>query len=42
MKYVVTQKQIDGLRETITNYLDGNLTPYGGWESRESSIKKKT
>jgi hypothetical protein len=35
MKYVVTQKQIDGLRETIMNYLDNNLTPLGGWESHK-------
>jgi hypothetical protein len=41
MKYVVTQKQIDELRETITNYLDGNLTPFGGWESRESYKKER-
>ena len=34
MKYVVTQKQIDGLRETILNYLDSNLTPYEGWRNR--------
>ena len=40
MKYVVTQKQIDGLRETIMNYLDNNLTPYGGWESRENLQKE--
>ena len=41
MKYVITQKQIDGLRETITNYLDSNFTPFGGWESRESYKKKR-
>jgi hypothetical protein len=41
MKYVVTKKQIDGLRETIINYLDSNLTPYGGWESRESYKKER-
>ena len=39
MKYVVTQKQIDGLRETILNYLDNNLTPYDGWESPKSYKK---
>ena len=41
MKYVVTQKQIDGLRETILNYLDGNLTPHLGWESHESYKKER-
>ena len=30
MKYVVTQKQIDGWWVTITNYLVSNLTPYVG------------
>ena len=40
MKYVVTQKQIDKLRETILNYLDGNLTPYLGWESPKSYKKE--
>lgn len=35
MKYLVTQKQIDGLRETIINYLDSNLTPFGGWENKK-------
>jgi hypothetical protein len=34
MKYVVTQKQMDGLREAITSYLDSNLTPYEGWKNR--------
>ena len=33
MKYVVTQKQIDGLRETIMGYLDSHLTPFNGWET---------
>jgi hypothetical protein len=41
MKYVVTQKQIDGLRETILNYLDNNLTPYDGWESPKSYKKER-
>jgi hypothetical protein len=41
MKYVVTQKQIDGLRETVINYLDSNLTPFGGWESRNSYKKER-
>ena len=41
MKYVVTQKQIDKLRETILNYLDGNLTPHLGWESHESYKKER-
>jgi hypothetical protein len=40
MKYVVTQKQIDGLRESIINYLDSNLTPFGGWMSRREYIKE--
>jgi len=35
MKYLVTQKQIDGLKETIINYLDSNLTPFGGWENKK-------
>lgn len=41
MKYVVTQKQIDALRETILNYLDNNLTPYDGWESPKSYKKER-
>jgi len=41
MKYVVTQKQIDGLRETIMNYLDNNLTPLGGWESHKWYKKER-
>lgn len=41
MKYVVTQKQIDGLRETIINYLDSNLTPFGGWDTRKSYNKER-
>jgi len=41
MKYVVTQKQIDGLRETILNYLDNNLTPYDGWELPKSYKKER-
>jgi hypothetical protein len=41
MKYVVTQKQIDGLRETILNYLDNNLTPYDGLENHQNDYARR-
>ena len=40
MKYIVTQAQIDSLRETIINYLDRTLTPYGGWNSPKQYEKE--
>jgi hypothetical protein len=32
MKYIITEEQNQMLKDIIWKYLDGNFTPYGGWD----------
>lgn len=33
MKVIITEQQLDRVKSTILNFLDSNLTPYGGWDT---------
>lgn len=40
MKYIISEQQVESLKQTILNYFEDNLTPYDGWQS-SSEYKKE-
>ena len=36
MKYIISEQQVERLKQTILDYFDENLTPVDGWETTEA------
>lgn len=40
MKYIITEQQVERLKQTILNYFEENLTPLDGWQTTKEYEKE--